>query len=273
MSHSSILLAKRLAGELEPWTGWLASLKTPGYSDDPNVVGMGEGIYTADDWSRTRRQGLASFGTDGTQFDSDDNYLRYIFSSEGMNVVAAISLARVFDFNRYRSIFEIGCGDMSQAYVLHRLYPQKRYVATDLDPYVIDRCSRLSVLAGIEKSALNVLAIDEGAAPFAGFDLLMSWGMEYALDDTQLLRLLKLVRRHRVPYLMCSATALGLGKYVRHLLFSSKRKRLLNERRLRFSGWERSVRHFSQLARTADLRLKVIGRFGFHFCMLYEPAS
>lgn len=199
------MLMKRVMSEVEPWTGYLASLKAPGYADDPNVVGAGEGVFTAEDWTRTRQRGLASLGTDGTQFDSNEKYLRYILGTEGINVIGAIALAQAYDFSPYRSIYEIGCGDMAQAYVLHRLYPEVRYVATDLDPYVIERCSRLSVLDGIQKGVVDVLSVQDGTPPFAGFDLLMSWGMEYALDDEQLLRLMRMARESRVPYLMCSA--------------------------------------------------------------------
>jgi hypothetical protein len=271
MIHSPVAVVRRFAADIEPWTGWVASLRVPGYSDDPNVVANGDSVYTAEDWSRTRRAGLASFGTDGTQFDSNEKYLRYIFSTESHNVIAAMLLAKAFDLSRYRSIYEIGCGDMAQAYVIHSLHPAIRYVATDLDPYVIERCSRLTVLDGIEKSVLNVLEVPEAAPPFAGFDLLTSWGMEYALDDAQLLRLLHMACRHRVPYLLCSATTVGLGKYVRYLLSSPKRRRLLRQQRLRHAGWERSVLRFAQLARAANMRMRALGRFGHHFCLLYEP--
>lgn len=162
---------------------------------------------------------------------------------------------------------------MAQAYVLHRLYPDVRYVATDLDPYVIERCSRLSVLDGIQKGAVDVLSVQGGTPPFAGFDLLMSWGMEYALDDGQLLRLLRMARENRVPYLMCSATTMGIGKYVRHLLRRRRYARQLSERRIRFSGWERSPLRFSRLAKKAGLNMKALGRFGYHFCMLLEPSK
>lgn len=261
-------LAQRILSEIEPWTGWLVSLRTPGYSDDPNVVKRGNGVYTAEDWTVTRQKGLAATGTDGTQFDSNEKYLRYIFGTEGINVIGAIALAQRFDFGRYRSIFEIGCGDMAQAYVLHSIHPGIRYVATDLDPYVIERCEKLSILNGIEKRVIDVLSMTE--APFRGYDLLVSWGMEYALDDTQLLQLLATVRSARVPYLLCSATTTGIGKYLRFLLRAPKRARLLKARRTRMSGWERSPLRFYRLARRAGLRMRVIGRFGYHFCMLLE---
>lgn len=266
-------VAHRILSEIDPWTGWLVSLRTPGYSSDPNIVARGEGVYTAEDWSVTRRQGVPALGTDGTQFDSNENYLRYVFGTEGINVVGAISLAQSFDFSRYRSIFEIGCGDMAQAYVIHCLHPRIRYVATDLDPYIIERCAQLSVLEGIDKKVLDVLAISEGRAPFADFDLLVSWGMEYALDDTQLMALFHKVREYSIPYLMCSATTTGIGKYLRYLLRTPQRLRLLRTRQMRMSGWERSPLRFYRLARRAGLRMKVIGRFGYHFCMLIEPTG
>jgi hypothetical protein len=273
MNVAATLLVKNVLTEIEPWTGWLASLRVPGYSDDPNVVGEGDGVYTAEDWSNTRRKGLASFGTDGTQFDDNQKYLGYIFGPEGMNVIGAIALARAFDLRRFRSIYEIGCGDMAQAYVLHQLYPQTRYVATDLDPYVIERCARLSVLDGVEKGVVDVLSVTEASAPFAGFDLLMSWGMEYALNDDQLQRLMDIVARNKVPYLMCSATTIGLGKYLWFLLQSGKRNRLLRDRRLRLSGWQRSPLFYARLARRTGLRMRPIGRFGYHYCMYFEPRN
>lgn len=266
MSNVAAHAARRLWSEVEPWTGWLASLRVPGYTEDPATVERAEGVYRAEDWSVARQRDL--------KWRDDDTYLRYIYGIEAENVIGALSLAQVFDFTRCRSIWEIGCGDMAQAYVLHRLYPDIRYVATDLDPWVIEQCSRLSVLKGIEKGVLDVLALrEEQVPPFAGFDLLMSWGMEYALDDEQLLRLLAMTRRHNVPYLMCSATTTGFGKYLRYLLRTPRRRQLARRHRLRLTGWERSPLRFYQLAREAGLRMKVIGRFGYHFCMFFEPKA
>ncbi len=253
-----------MLSELEPWSGWLASLCVPGYTADANVVNRGEGVFKVEDWSIARQRDLP--------WNDDESYLRYIFGREGINVIGAIALAQAFDFGRYRSIWEIGCGDMSQAYIIHRLHPGIRYVATDLDPWVIDRCAQLSILGGIEKKVLNVLSMPAGQAAFAGFDLLMSWGMEYALDDQQFLSLLATVRDYRVPYLMCSATTTGLGKYLRYLLRMPRRARLIKQRQVRLTGWERSPLHFYRLARRARLHMTVIGRFGYHFCALFERA-
>lgn len=257
----------RVLAEVEPWTGWLASLRFPGYVDDPAIVRRGEGVFRAGDWSAVRQAQVAAALAD------DESYLRHILGPEGINIVGAVSLAQAFDFARYGSIFELGCGDMAQAYVVHRLHPGIRYVASDLDPWVIEQCARLPALAGIEKRVLDVLTVPEAEAPFAGFDLLVSWGMEYALDDEQLLRLLRTVRRHRLPYLLCSATAAGLGKWLRYRWRARARARLAAQGRLRLSGWERSPLRLRMLAHRAGLRTSAIGRFGYHYCLLFEPAE
>ena len=263
----------RVLAEIEPWSGWLISARTRSYTDDPNTVGVGSGVYTAEDWTRTRSRGLATHGTDGTQFDSDQSYLRYVFAVETPNVIGALTLARAFDFGRYRSIFELGAGDMAQAFVLHRLHPSVRYVATDLDPYIVERCGRLPLLEGIEKRVLDVRAIDATAPPFSGFDLLTSWGMDYALDDAELVRLLRSAGDCGIPYLLCSATTIGLVKYLQDLVTLPRKKSLSEARRLRMHGWRRSIRRFKRLGAEAGMSMRVIGRFGYFFCVLFNPVS
>jgi hypothetical protein len=263
-------MVKNVYSDIEPWTGAMFPLETPSYTDNPNTVGAGEGVETAQDWTNARRKGATSRGTDGTQLDSDENYVRYVFGIESINLIGTLSLARVFDFGKYRSIFEIGCGDMAQAFVIHRLYPQIKYVATDLDPYVIERCAQLPLLSGIDKRVLDVLSIPDDQFPFAGFDLLSGWGMEYALDDIQLLRLFQMVQRAGIPFLMCSASTIGLIQYVRHWNGSRKKQSLLAQRKLRMTGWRRSVGKFRSLARQAGLNMEILGRFGYHFCVVLK---
>jgi hypothetical protein len=264
---------RNVYAELEPWTGALLSLEAWSYSHNPNTVASGVGVETAEDWSTARREGWAALGTDGTHLANDDNYIRHILGAESINLIGVLSLAKVFDFGHYASIFEIGCGDMAQAYVIHRLFPDIRYVATDLDPYVIERCSLLSVLTGIEKRVLNVLAIPDEELPFSEFGLLMSWGMEYALNDDQLLRLFRMVARVRIPYLMCSASTIGLVQYTRDLVRARKVRTLVEQRKLRMTGWRRSIGKFRSLAHQEGLEMEALGRFGYHFCMLFNRSS
>jgi hypothetical protein len=261
---------RSMLSEFDAWLGCLANLQYPGYIDDPNIVIAGSGVYSAEDWTRVRKSGASTLGTDGTELDSNEKYLRYLFGPESMNAIAAMSLASAFDFGRYKSIFELGCGSMAQAFVINRLWPDIQYVTTDLDPFVISKCQGLTLLDGIEKRVLDVLSITESDIPFAGYDFLISWGMEYALTDHQLQKLFGLVSQARIPYLLCSATSVGLLKYVHHLLSASRQKALVNKGRLRLTGWQRSPRKLLSLGKSKGLVGTVIGRFGYHFCILFN---
>jgi|GEM_PF-3224386 len=273
MSYDAVRMIKNVLSEIDLWMGAAVSLETWKYSNNSNGAVGRQGVETAEDWSSTRRKGSTLRGTDGSELDNDERYIRYILGVESINVIGALSLAKVFDFSPYNSIFEIGCGDMAQAYVIHRLYPHIRYVATDLDPYVIDRCTRLPALAGIEKRVLDVLSIPDGNPPFAGFDLLVSWGMEYALDDAQLSRLLHIVRGAHIPYLLCSATTIGLLRYGVSRIGEKRKRALVDQGKLRMTGWRRSVGKLRRLAQQAGFETRCLGLFGYHFCLHLNPSA
>lgn len=265
-----LAIVRSALGDLDMWFGSLLALETPSYTDDPNVLRTGQGVFSAAEWGVTRRKGADVFGTDGTQYDTDQKYLRHVFGTESTNVIGAILLAKLFDFQRYKSILEIGCGDMAQAFVIHHLHPNIAYTATDLDSYIIERCSTLKLLDGIEKRVLDIAASGDEVA-LDRFDLLMSWGVDYALDDDQFIGLLRMIRHANVPYLMCSATALGPVKYVAHWLTQKNKSRLLEEGKLRVQGRNRSARRFQRLAQAAGVKARVLGRFGYFFALLFEP--
>lgn len=244
-------------------------LKTPVYTADQNVLD-GAGVYTAAEWSRTRRIGAAGDALHASAYDSDEQYRRYVMQVAGSKVASVTALMDAFDFGRFSKIFEVGCGDMSQALHITKRWPDVEYVATDFDPYVIERCATLPVLSGIRKQVFDVLADSHEA--FAGFDLLVSFGLDAALDDGQFGALLASVRRLQVPYLMCSPTT--IGPIVQLYQWSSRRarQRMLDERRIRMHGWARSVSYFSKLASAAGVPMRSVGRHGLYSCLLFGAA-
>lgn len=267
------LTLRRVAGEIDPLLGYLWSLRTPSYTADPSVLKSGTGALSAEEWSASRKTGSMIFGTNGRQYDSDASYYRHILGVEAKNTLGAISLAQTFDFGSFRSIFEIGCGDMAQAWVIHSLYPSLRYVATDLDPYIIESCDRINALRGIEKRVLDVRTLTESNLPFVGFDLLISWGVDYALEDSEITRLMTFVARNRCTYLMCSATTVGLIRLAGHLFAQSRNRRACRRQELRQQGWNRSVGYFRNVARRANMEFRLLGKHSQYFCYLFRPAS
>jgi hypothetical protein len=242
-------------------------LKAPVYTKDENVLD-GAGIYTAEDWSRTRKRGAAQFGIDGHQYDSDAQYLRYIETAEPAKIASVASLMEAFDFGRFGRVFELGCGDMIQALHVTKRFPDLTYVATDFDPYLIERLAALPALARVEKRVFDVLKDPHDA--FAGADLLLSWGLDAALDDAQLTALLRSARRFGIPYLMCSPTTIGPLTRAHQWSSARARERLLAERRIRMHGWARSVAYFKKVARAAGVSVRGAGRHGLYICLIFN---
>ena len=240
------------------------SVKTPIYTRDPNVL-AGAGVYAASDWSRTRRSIVGS--GDGDCYASDARYLEYIRTTQADKMAAVTSLLGTFDFCRFGKIFEIGCGDMIQALHVTRACPNLHYVATDFDPYVIERCLALPVLAPLHKRVFDV--INDSHEAFAGFDLLVSWGVDAVLDDRQFTRLLESVKRQAIPYLMCSPTTAGPILRAHEWSSTRARRRELEEHQIRMHGWARSVAYFHRLARAAGLPVRRFGRHGIYACLLF----
>lgn len=255
---------------IDAWTSVPIRLKTPLYTTDPVNLDSGSGIYGAHEWSATREKGDGTYGTDGRQYDTDDKYLQYAFGLEGYRIISAILLANSYNFGEIGHVLELGCGDMVQSLVLKKRFPHLHYVASDFDPYVIERCSQLRTLDGIEKRVLDVLKISDKETPFSDADLLMSWGLDYALDDEQFVNLLISIKRADVPYLMCSPTVAGPLKhgihYIRKIL---KSERLVEQKRLRMHGFLRTAGYFLSLANRAGMKTRVIGPRGSYFCILF----
>jgi len=247
---------------VDPWTSKLLRLKIPTYTQDPNLV-SGDGIYKAEEWSLTRKKGAELYGTNGSQYDDDYNYLKYIFLIENMKVLSAISLSKHFDFAKYNRIFEIGCGDMSQALTIKNMFPDLQYVATDYDPYVINKCSNLPILRDIKKDVFD--ALNPNFDAIQDFDLFISWGVDYALEDEYLLNLLHHCKKQNIPFLICSPSVAGFTDLLSHAV------RKKQTQKFRMHGWSRSIKTFRDFSHKSGMSLKIIGKHGNYYCLLFNP--
>lgn len=253
---------KRLLRSIDPWASELLRLKISSYTQDPNLV-LGDGIYKAEEWSLTRRKGGELYGTDGSQYDNENNYIKYLFCIERMKVLSCISLANHFDFSKYDCVFEIGCGDMAQALVIKSMFPELQYVATDYDPYIIEKLSNLSILRDIKKDVFD--AKNPNLEIIQDFDLLISWGVDYALEDEYLLGLLFACKEYSTSFLMCSPSISGLS----HLLVNTIKKR--DPTKYRMHGWSRSLKSFRGLSHKSRMNFKMIGKYGDYTVFLFNP--
>lgn len=221
--------------------------------EDPDAA-LGAGVYSAGEWGRARQARTEPFGAIGDRYASDAGYLRYLAEIHESKIRPVLSLIEALDFSRYRRIMELGCGDMPQAYTICSRYPDISYDATDFDARVIEQCSRLPLLAGIRKSVLDVVSSDLDA--LRNHDLIISWSLEFALEDRQLTGLFAACRRHCVPYLLCTHTAIGPIGYLSRAPGERKRADPAQRARTRRLGWLRSTGEIARLARQAGMTLQ-----------------
>lgn len=269
---------KDLLIDFDVWMGGVISLEQPLTTADRNLdVKEGVQPYSVDEWKTTRLRGYNKIGQDGEKLENNEKYFNHMVCEEKRKLFAALSLVHNVDLGKYRSIFEIGCGEMMQAFIVKQYFPNIRYLATDIDPYIIEKCSHLTILDSIEKGVYNVL--EDSPEIFSEFDLIISWGVEYAIDSTNLLELLCFAKRYSIPVLICTQQIIGPMRYVsRKIKTNSFNPQRLAREGVRLHGWVRTVRYWKRVAEDANMRLEVlnspstqIGNEANYHWLLFKP--
>lgn len=222
------------------------------------VARPGEGVQSAEEWGRDR---VASTAGNADRYDSDEAYGRYLDSIRESKLRAVESLMEAFDFGRYPRVLELGCGDMPQAAAVAARFPGIRYTATDFDPVVIERCGRISRLASIRKAVVDA---SRPGLDLSGQDLLVSWSLEFALDDAALTRLFAACKAARLPYLLGTHTAIGPIGWWRYRPRGPAGG-------MRHLGWLRSAGEVERIARGAGMRPQWRRRHANHVVLFFEP--
>jgi O-methyltransferase domain len=239
------------------------------YVDDRDSS-PGAGMDTAEDWSRLRQVRTAPFADGADRYESDASYLRYLSTIHEGKVLSVLSLMKTFNFGSYGRILELGCGDMPQAYTICSKFPDISYSATDFDPKVIEKCARLPLLRGIRKSVLDVAHDD--LSQLRNHDLVMSWSLEFSLEDSQLIRLFAASKKHSVPYLLASHTTIGPVNCLSTALSSALRRKPAKGSRMRMLGRLRSAGELARLAKQAGMTLRSSAFHVNHAVLFFVPA-
>lgn len=248
-------------------SGLVLKLSQPTFTVDPNTVKTGSGVYAAGEWSETRRKGHSIYGTDGTEYDSDQKFFRFMMRNEATKVHAALDLTARFDFGRYQSILELGAGAVIQGAIIKSRI-DRQYCASDYDPFVTEKVAKLSLVSGITTRVIDATRI--GPDDLKGFDLVVSWGLDYALDDDALVRLFRSCVAARLDYLMCSASTTTLLNF---LVYRLRRRRIdarISRREMRAHGWSRSVALLRAKGREAGLPSEYLGKLWPYQVLLFR---
>ena len=214
-------------------------IRIPAYISE-KILMEGTGAYTSEEWSQARVHGYRNAREDSSALNNDEKYLSRIFQTQYRNFLSAQRLCCVHDFTQYDSVIELGCGEMVQAFVITKLYPHIRYRATDFDPYIIEKCSRLSLLSEIEKDVLDVS--DLNAIDLKGSQLVLSWELLYALDESKLIRLFEVVGAAGASMIACTTQLTGPLRVMIRRLKGIPGDQKINRDGVRMHGWYPAIR-------------------------------
>ena len=116
----------------------LIPIKTQAFVDQKNNNYIpGEQILSAKDWSESRKMGYRGIGNDAESINNDEKYLEHLFSYQERNLYSCLRFSKYFELTGIKSILEIGCGDMTMAFVFNKIHPQITYTASDFDSYIV----------------------------------------------------------------------------------------------------------------------------------------
>lgn len=243
-------------------------LVLPLFVDDPRADSEA-GIYSAEDWDRNRLLNTEPFRPELDRYGSDEEYCSYLAAIHESKILSVQSLIRTFDFSQYNRIIELGCGDMPQAYTIWSSFPDIAYTATDFDRRVIEKCSQLPMLRGICKSVFDVVRDDLNE--LKNHDLVISWSLEFSLNNMQLTNLFAACKKNFVPYLLCTHTTIGPFGYFSRARSQAKQRKRTRGNGMQMLGWLRSTGEIARLAGQEGMVLRTRSRHINHTVLLFTP--
>ena len=167
-------------------------------------------------------------------------------------LAAATILCRQFDFSIFSKIGDIGGVPFSQAWIIHQFFPDIKFILTDYDEKSLEKHKKI-VPFGKGERVEKFCAKKDKLNIFSDCDLLTMWGVDYALEDNDLIRIFEYVKNTNKTLLMATVDV-GASFNFRKLK-SFVKGYFLNSR---LHGLLRSEKYFMHMSRSLDMDCKVL---------------
>ena len=230
-------------------------------------------VFTASDWA-TARSSLDFYST-----PTQSAFIE-LYHSVDHQIKAALHLMQVIDLTSFNCIGEIGGVPFRQLITILNSNPQLRSLATDFDHNSLSIFSReLSNFRNSGANNNNKLPFIEFAriseqVVFKNFDLtrenldlfmdcdiIMMWGVDYGLGDSELRKLLEFIKVNGITLIVGTLTPIRTSTLLMEKLKTSSILRKLfrkNKIKLRLHGYFRTSRYFKKLASELELNSTTI---------------
>lgn len=253
----------------------------PTFTQDPRPKAKGAGgVYSSEEWLESRR-GRDSF------YESPSLYKLRKMHWEKFNGIKSVhKLSRIFDFSVKTKIGEIGGVPFVHAWTLMELHPEMSFLLTDADGHnllklevflrehqknFLDPKSPRTTTLQFEKFDLRTDSLEV----FFGCDLLMMWGVDYALADPELEKLFAFCQSKDIPLIISTMTPMSS---FRRLVFWVQRNgivRKLFQRKKPMSlvGYYRTRKYFAALSKKSGVSCSELMKNGTYSTYLFERAQ
>jgi hypothetical protein len=189
----------------------------PVYTNDPNTVSRGDGLYSDDDWYCTRLKNNIFYSN-----PSKNHYFEMIFDSPE-KIKSANDLCSSFDFSAYNRIGDIGGIPFSQSWVINKIHPKIEFYLTDNDKLSLDKHRISPPFSHSKCSFFEFDVTKDDLNIFKDCILLTMWGVDYHLSDSQFIDLIQKVKSLKKSLLIASVNIDDISQMRRFVSIVSKK--------------------------------------------------
>ncbi len=221
------------------------------YTRDTNLVKKGSGVYKGSDWGLTRAIRFVFYSNSTLQ-----NYFHMIFQ-DADKISSASLLCEKFDFSAFNKVGDIGGVPFSQSWVIKTIFPHLKFVLSDHDVDSLTKHKACPPFISEHCEFVSFDAIVDDLTVFDDCDILTMWGVDYALQDIELLRFIKLVKSQEKSLLLATIDIDSKSFFKRFgsELFGCFLKAF---GRSRYHGLLRNQSYITELCRSANVNCKYI---------------
>ena len=246
---------------IDLYFGLATNILFPAYIEE-KFLKSGSGTYLREEWILARANNYCNAGLNLSKIQNDNSYIKRALGEEYRKLISGIRFCRKFDLSKVKTILEIGCGEMITSLAIKMANPHLRYIASDFDPSIIEACSRLSILNGIEKVVLDINELDIDY--LFNVDLIVAWEVLYAFNPSELNKLIYKCATSKTRLVIASAQFIGpINWLLFHLknayrkLFGLSYSELASRHIIREHGTKYSLGYINRLAKQHGMAFKI----------------
>ena len=158
------------------------------YSFDDNLENKSE-FYDKEEWAKTRM-----ITNKYMRDNKDSSFYQYIFLNESSKLKDAATLSEKYNFEEYSKLLDLGGLPFIQALVIKNKYPHLQLTLTDFDEKSINMHKDLNIFKKVDASMTTFDIKKDTLNKYADkFDLIIMWGLDYVLADSDLIKLFKFI--------------------------------------------------------------------------------